>query len=908
MFKRLIMLCLLCLTYPVFGATYYVANNGDDANDGLSTKTPWQTIDKLNTVMFVDGDTISFKRGDIFRGALSPLKFPKGLTFNAYDRGDNPVIAGSVQITDWKSAGKGVFEADTSSLFLMSEHGIEHLFVNGELMTIARYPNVDSPLDKNWLRVGDSAGKDAFTDSVLADYNKSNNYWKGATLRIRNYSWTLKAMEVTGYSSGQGKITAKGLGTQLPEWGYFLDGKLEELDHPGEWFYDPDAKKVYLYPKDGKNPNDLLVEGSTYDIGISISTEENDTLIENLTFQHFTDIGVKLTGSSNVTVQNCTFKHNTTGLYSWNIENAKVLNNVFDYQLKIGMVLQAASGFDVKDSVAEYNQITNTGMYRGYGVRFDGVYQGLGISVFGKAQTVRKNYIDNTSHAGITLKDDGYHWIESNVISRSLQILNDGGAIVIGADGNTIKGNILVESLGNTDESNGCGSTTSDPCMHHPPYGMGIGANNNFKNNTIEGNVIANNTDMGIRLNSFKNTVVKDNIVYNNDPQIAVEDKNGPSSNNTIENNVLFSLHPEHVGLSLTNSTEHGTFNNNYFCNPYNEAVAIRDGEYYSLARWQAEFPKYDKQSLSCDLHFSLYKFKETSDNLLQDETFDEGVSGWRGAVEHDAGDSGLDGGSLKFTMSGQSAFAVHSNIPLEEGQFYRFTFSVIANDFGTLQMRLNDADTDNRAILEEIQVPVDTQRKEYEFFFQSSRTTSTGQVILLNDKEDAKNFWLDNTVFKKVRLLNSLPPTEYAKLIYNTTEEFQTTKLLKGTTYSDLLSGETIRSKVTLPPFGSKILIRAEKDDPRAPKAPNLTINVDGRDVTASWDTVNNATGYRLFYADYPAAAFNPDPIIEEIDMGEQTSISVRLPKGTGFFVALKAYNDAGMSDYSNVEFFMVD
>ncbi len=907
MLKRLLVLSLLCLAYPAFSATYYVANNGDDANDGLSTKKPWQTIDKLNTIIFADGDTILFKRSDVFRGALSPFKFPKGLTFSAYDKGDNPVIAGSVQITNWQSTGKGVYEADVSQLSLRSKNGIEHLFVNGELMTIARYPNVDSPLDKNWLQVGKSAGKGSFTDPALADYKKPNNYWKGATLRIRNYSWTLKTMEVTGYSASQGKITSKDLGTQLPEWGYFLDGKLEELDHPGEWFYDPNAKKVYLYPKEGKNPNNLLVEGSTYNIGISMGTEENDTLIENLTFQHFTDIGVKLVASANITVQNCLFKNNTTGLYSWNIADVHVVGNTFDHQLKTGMVLQAASGFDVKNSVAEYNQITNTGMYPGYGVRFDGVYQGLGISVFGKAQTVRKNYIDNTSHAGIDLKDGGYHWIENNVVTRALQILNDGGAIVISADGNTIKGNILVESLGNTDESNGCGSTASDPCMHHPPYGMGIGANSNYKNNLIEGNVIANNTDMGIRLNSFKNTIVRNNVIYNNDPQIAIEDKHGASSNNTVENNVIFSLHPNQIGLSLTGSKEHGKFDSNYYCNPYNQAVAIRDGERYSLARWQAEFSKFDKQSLNCDDQFSLYKYRDASDNLFQNQTFDSDITGWKGAVSHDAGNSGLDGGSLKFTLAGSNGFVSHSGLALEEGQFYRFTFSVIANDFGTLKMRLNDIDSDNRAILDEMHVPVDTQRTEYEFFFQSPRTTPTGQIIFLSYKDDAKNFWLDNTTFHKVELLNSLPPTEQAKLLYNTTEEFKTIKLLRGTTYSDLL-GETVRTKVVLPPFGNKILIRAEKDDPRAPKSPNLKVVVDGRNVAASWDTVRNATGYRLFYADYPAAAFNPDPIIEELDMGAETGISVRLPKGTGFFVALKAYNDAGMSDYSNVEFFVID
>ncbi len=77
--------------------------------------------------------------------------------------------------------------------------------------------------------------------------------------------------------------------------------------------------------------------------------------------------------------------------------------------------------------------------------------------------------------------------------------------------------------------------------------------------NVIEGNVIANNRDMGIRLNAFTDSIVRNNIVYNSDSGIAVQDKKGPSQNNLIENNVVYALHPEQLGLVLTNDTNHAT-------------------------------------------------------------------------------------------------------------------------------------------------------------------------------------------------------------------------------------------------------------------------------------------------------------------------------------------------------------
>lgn len=51
---------------------YYVAENGNDANDGLTPETAIQSIGKLNTIPFVPGDRILFKSGDTFTGMFRP--------------------------------------------------------------------------------------------------------------------------------------------------------------------------------------------------------------------------------------------------------------------------------------------------------------------------------------------------------------------------------------------------------------------------------------------------------------------------------------------------------------------------------------------------------------------------------------------------------------------------------------------------------------------------------------------------------------------------------------------------------------------------------------------------------------------------------------------------------------------
>lgn len=54
--------------------TYYVSmSDGDDANDGLSPQTPWQTIAKVNAATFAPGDRLLFKSGDVWNGDILRL-------------------------------------------------------------------------------------------------------------------------------------------------------------------------------------------------------------------------------------------------------------------------------------------------------------------------------------------------------------------------------------------------------------------------------------------------------------------------------------------------------------------------------------------------------------------------------------------------------------------------------------------------------------------------------------------------------------------------------------------------------------------------------------------------------------------------------------------------------------------
>jgi hypothetical protein len=83
-------------------------------------------------------------------------------------------------------------------------------------------------------------------------------------------------------------------------------------------------------------------------------------------------------------------------------------------------------------------------------------------------------------------------------------------------------------------------------------------------------------------------------------------------------------------------------------------------------------------------------------------------------------------------------------------------------------------------------------------------------------------------------------------------------------------------------------------------PTPPVLTLIQAGAETTAQWTTVDNATGYTLYYAPYPQG----EPI-GQAEMANNTHFTTTLPDNVAYYVAIRAYNSEGSSEYSNIDFF---
>jgi len=85
-------------------------------------------------------------------------------------------------------------------------------------------------------------------------------------------------------------------------------------------------------------------------------------------------------------------------------------------------------------------------------------------------------------------------------------------------------------------------------------------------------------------------------------------------------------------------------------------------------------------------------------------------------------------------------------------------------------------------------------------------------------------------------------------------------------------------------------------------PEPVSLSLDIDDTIATASWNTLNTVSGYRLNYAPYPDAQ-----TIYSMDMNRDTDFSATLGSGDAFYVAMTSYNGNCLSEYSNIEHFII-
>lgn len=128
--------CFLCctLSFVTYATNFYISNTGNNNNDGRSPAKAWQTLSKLEAAaengMIKAGDSILFKRGNVFTGSIKWNNaeghvFPTGtasqpIVFAAYDSGAKPILLYPKEIS-----------AKAEDRILLWFIGVDYMIVDG---------------------------------------------------------------------------------------------------------------------------------------------------------------------------------------------------------------------------------------------------------------------------------------------------------------------------------------------------------------------------------------------------------------------------------------------------------------------------------------------------------------------------------------------------------------------------------------------------------------------------------------------------------------------------------------------------------------------------------------------------------------------------------------------------------
>ena len=800
----------LVLATGAQAVVYYVSPTGNDANAGTSQAAPWKTIARVNQLSYTlqPGDQVLFQRGGTYRGTLiigSSGTTSSPILFGAYGTGALPVISGSQSLSNWVVHQGTIWKVQVAG-------AVKCLYSNGQLMTLARYPNT------GWLR-NDNGTSARINDNALT---QASGYWVGGQVVVRSTNWSYDVSTIT--ASVPGRIDFNDIYYNLDtlHWGYFLQNKLSELDTPGEWYHDPSSGWLYFRAPGDVNPNTLTVEASNTDRAAWIYPFRQNLVFENIRFKHQAERAIVLDDADRVTVRYCTSEDLGMAIFSYGGTN-KYHNNTFSrtYRTAIDML-------DDNSEITD-NTFNDIAMQPGLGESFWGY---MGVRVQGTNNVVRNNRLTTVGYIGISVY--GNTMVERNFVQNALALLNDGCGIGMeNADGVVIRDNIILDIHGNLESA-------APNAVGYWYAGMGIYFGMfSVKNTLVQYNTVANCMGAGIHVDHTMNTTgnqIKDNVFFNNTIQMSISDFSNasgtgatppyhvPSFNTVYSGNIMYGLTKDQpcmkqLHVYSTNMVDYGSFSGNYYFNPYNE-LNIQQVNHmggfvrnYALDRWQ-QVTGEDAGSTIHPQKLNAYATTaELSANLVGNGSFDVNVNGWGGfptnaQVTRDL--TYLDNGALKsylpnnsiypeFTLRNQTAFSI------QNGQWYRMRFSLQSNIHAEVKtgVKGNTQMTGPQTIHERV-YPVSPTRRDVEVYFQANLTDNS-YVQFTNNYLDPQ-YWLDNVQLHRVSV-QALDPTLDHILVYNDMPTAQTKPLPAGN-WSDV-NGNVVTGSIVVQPYRSVPLYR---------------------------------------------------------------------------------------------------
>ena len=349
---------------------------------------------------------------------------------------------------------------------------------------------------------------------------------------------------------------------------------------------------------------------------------------------------------------------------------------------------------------------------------------------------------------------------------------------------------------------------------------------------------------MGIFLRGATGINVRDNKSFNNgEEQLKLAYNNTCAlRNNTIQNNIFFGKHPDHVVVAYESNAndlgEYGLFDGNYYVRPLEDQFKIRavynpgsglTGADLTLAEWQARWGK-DRNSFNSPITYKTQTVGQTGATLLNHE-FSGDVNGWSVWSPHGNGRTAwdnanlLDGGSLRVSFASASnqnnsyLLATVSIGAVTKGKTYQLLLDGVASSAGKrVEVYPRQLSGNYRDLADRTAFVMGTGRQLYEATFTANADESNA-ILVIQVQEDSQTAWFDNIRLREATL-TTVNPDDYIKLVYNPTSQDRTESL--NGVYRDA-KNRVYDRQVTVPAYSSVVLMKeiGTSTPPPAPTPP---------------------------------------------------------------------------------------
>ena len=535
----------------ITGSIFYVSNDGDDNNDGLSQNSAWKTLNKLNQMMssktVKNGDAVLFRRGDTFRGNVA-LK-DNNITLGSY--GNESLSKPKIWGSSYNAAKEGEWEELYTNYWVYKVNGENAIFPN-DIGGVWYF--CDSKSNKNCDRTT-TDGKTFYA------FGQKTSTWANVEETPESIAGVLHK-DLAFYHAGQASAS-----TTKDASGTSMGG----------------AKGQQLIVYSVGNPATRFddIEISLGKNGIAVG-QLNNIVVDNLQISFFGAHGVGAGTLSNLTVTNCEISF-VGGMnqkfdsneywplrYGNGIEIYGSIESKTNYPVKDGFVVRNNYVYEIYDAGLTFQNTAAEGKsskvervvfdnnvveYCSYDIEYwNGTNETQSTSIINKTY-INKVYFTNNilRYAGMgyteTRPEHGYEaliktWDGSNV---GHNVIRDGGEFLIE--------NNILDTTGQLKDNKGnlVGTWMLHICASNEGSMPTIRNNKfyNFKNRNL-GYVYTNDTvrnliPYGTHL-SYNSTILKDNEfnVYESEDQVIV--KEGKS------NEVNYKLDLQHHTLTISGS------------------------------------------------------------------------------------------------------------------------------------------------------------------------------------------------------------------------------------------------------------------------------------------------------------------------------------------------------------------